>query len=381
MLLSTNQSLALRLSMFYIAYFAMVGITLPFFPVWLVSKGLTPENIGIIIGFSTFIRVFFDPIIAHLADRQGIRQPIIVLLSSFALIFFSFYFISDTFWAIFLVTIIFSSCWGGTQPLAESLTIVSAKIADFQYGRIRLWGSITFILAAVIMGKMLINNSPNIILLMIFGTVCFLLTVSIFLPKLNSPKSRDRKFPIILLIRDKYFILVVLAAALIQSSHAVYYGFGTIHWQKAGIPESTIGLLWGEGVAAEIILFIFGGVLLRYISAIQLIILGGVFGVIRWIGTGIEVELINLLFLQILHGFTFGATHLGVIHFIGESVSEDISATAMSVYASVMGLTMGLMVIISGHLYAALAGYAYFVVALMSAMGCILCFYSLMRTR
>ena len=113
MLLSTNQSLALRLSMFYIAYFAMVGITLPFFPVWLVSKGLTPENIGIIIGFSTFIRVFFDPIIAHLADRQGIRQPIIVLLSSFALIFFSLYFISDTFWAIFLVTIIFSSCWGG----------------------------------------------------------------------------------------------------------------------------------------------------------------------------------------------------------------------------------------------------------------------------
>ena len=96
---------------------------------------------------------------------------------------------------------------------------------------------------------------------------------------------------------------------------------------------------------------------------------------------GLEVELINLLFLQILHGFTFGATHLGIIHFIGESVSEDISATAMSVYASIMGLAMGLMVIISGHLYAALAGYAYFVVALMSAMGCVLCFYCLLRTR
>ncbi len=234
MFLSMNQFLAFRLSMFYVAYFAMVGITLPFFPVWLVSKGLTSEDIGIIIGVSTLMRVIFDPFIAHLADKWGVRQPIIIVLSLLALLFFLLYFISNTFSAILLVTIIFSSFWGATQPLAENLTMLSTKIANFQYGRIRLWGSITFIFTAIIMGKMLIDYSPNMILLMIFGTVCFLLVVSIFLPKLGSSRSLGKKFPIMLLIRNKSFILIILAAALIQASHAVYYGFGTIHWQKAG---------------------------------------------------------------------------------------------------------------------------------------------------
>jgi len=374
--------IAFRLSMFYVAYFAMVGITLPFFPVWLVYQGLTPENIGIIIGSATFVRVFFDPFVALLADRRNTRKPIIALLAGLALFFFSLYFISNTFWAIFLVTILFSSCWGATQPLAESLTMLAAKIGKFQYGRIRLWGSITFILTAIIAGKLLTGNSPDIILLMIYGTVLFLLIVTIFLPNIKSSQLSQSsrfsgvRFPIISLARNKSFILVLLAAALIQSSHAVYYGFGTIHWQKAGISETMIGILWGEGVVAEVILFIFGALILRHIRPIHLIILGGFLAFFRWIGMGFDESLIVLIILQALHGFTFGATHLGIIHFISDNVLDDISATAMSLYASVAGIAMGLMVMASGHIYAVLGGQAYFVVAIMSAFGCILCLYS-----
>lgn len=382
MLFSRHHIIAFRLSMFYVAYFAMVGITLPFFPVWLVYQGLTSESIGIIIGSATFVRVFFDPFVALLADRRGTRQPIIALLAGAALIFFSLYFISNTFWAIFLVTILFSSCWGATQSLAESLTMLAAKNEKLEYGRIRLWGSITFILTAMIAGKLLTGNSPEIILLMIFGTVLFLLIVTIFLPNTKSSQFSQSsrfssvRFPIISLARNKSFILVLLAAALIQSSHAVYYGFGTIHWQKAGISETMIGILWGEGVVAEVILFIFGALILRHIRPIHLIILGGFFSFFRWIGTGLDESLIVLTILQALHGFTFGATHIGIIHFINDNVSDDISATAMSLYASVAGLAMGLMVMASGHIYAVLGGQAYFVVAIMSALGCILCLYS-----
>jgi PPP family 3-phenylpropionic acid transporter len=260
--------------------------------------------------------------------------------------------------------------------------MLAAKNEKLEYGRIRLWGSITFILTAMIAGKLLTGNSPEIILLMIFGTVLFLLIVTIFLPNIKfsqfsqSSRFSSVRFPIISLARNKSFILVLLAAALIQSSHAVYYGFGTIHWQKAGISETMIGILWGEGVVAEVILFIFGALILRHIRPIHLIILGGFFSFFRWIGTGLDESLIVLTILQALHGFTFGATHIGIIHFINDNVSDDISATAMSLYASVAGLAMGLMVMASGHIYAVLGGQAYFVVAIMSALGCILCLYS-----
>jgi len=165
-------------------------------------------------------------------------------------------------------------------------------------------------------------------------------------------------------------MIILLGAALIQSSHAVYYGFGTVHWQQSGISETVIGFLWGEGVIAEIVVFSFGASLLKYLMPMHLVTLGGIAGVLRWFGTGLDDSLPTLLFLQVLHGFTFGATHLGVIHFISEEIPEDFSATAMSLYAAVaMGLVMGLMVIASGYLYSAFEGKAYFIVAIISAFG------------
>ena len=103
---------AFRLSLFYAAYFAMIGVMMPFWPVWLEAKGLTPANIGLVIGSATFVRVFFNPLVAHVADRRGARQPIMALMAVFAVIFFSFFFVTDNFWPILLVTILFSSCWG-----------------------------------------------------------------------------------------------------------------------------------------------------------------------------------------------------------------------------------------------------------------------------
>ena len=365
--------------MYYAAYFAMVGVTLPFFPVWLLSQGLTPENIGIVIGCSTFVRVFFDPLVAQLADKRGIRQPIMVLLVVFALVFFSFYFVTTTFWPILFVTILYSSCCGASQPLAESLTMLAVNSNKFEYGRVRLWGSLTFILAAIIAGKILVDHSPDVILFMILATLSCLLVVSIFLPNIKSSKVLGKNSPIIPLLSNKTFISVLLAAAFIQSSHAVYYGFGTIHWQKAGISEVVIGLLWAEGVIAEVLVFIWGGIILRNTSPIRLILLGGLAGIIRWIGTGFDDNLIMLSILQILHGITFGATHLGIIYYIGNNVSEDFSATAMGIYAAITGLVMGLMVTASGHIYAVLDGHAYFVAAIISAFGCMLCLFDFGR--
>jgi PPP family 3-phenylpropionic acid transporter len=264
------------------------------------------------------------------------------------------------------------------QPLGESLTMLTAKddqMGGFEYGRVRLWGSLAFIATAIVAGKVLTDTTPDAIMVMIFGAVGLMFVVTLLLPKTRTTKASTRGFPIAPLIRNKAFVLVLVAAALIQSSHAVYYGFGTIHWQKAGISDTVIGMLWAEGVIFEVILFIFGAFILRHTGPIRLIILGGVAGLLRWLGTGLDDSLPVLFVLQALHGLTFGATHLGVIHFISDNVPDDLSATAMSLYSAVaMGLAMGLMVMASGHLYGSFGGKAYFVVAVMSALGALLAY-------
>jgi PPP family 3-phenylpropionic acid transporter len=168
-------------------------------------------------------------------------------------------------------------------------------------------------------------------------------------------------------------MVFLLSAGLIQASHAVLYGFGTIHWRQAGYADGVIGLFWAEGVVAEIILFALGAYLLRRFGAVRLILLGGICGTIRWGFTGITDDLVFIIILQGLHAFTFGATHLGAMHFISQTIEPRYSASAQSIYsAAVAGLAMGFAAFFSGMLYDLLGGRAYFAMSAVAAAGSLL---------
>ena len=159
---------------------------------------------------------------------------------------------------------------------------------------------------------------------------------------------------------------------MIQASHSVYYGFGTLNWKAQGYSETVIGLLWAEGVIAEIILFIFGAHLVRRFGPAKLIILGGMAGALRWSLTASAEGLEMLVILQALHAFTFAATHLGAIYFIARRVPQAVSASAMSLYsAMVMGLALGAAMLISGKLFALYGPAAYQAMAAMATLGTI----------
>jgi PPP family 3-phenylpropionic acid transporter len=174
-------------------------------------------------------------------------------------------------------------------------------------------------------------------------------------------------------LRNRSFALFLAAAAMIQGSHAVYYAFGTLHWRAAGYSEDVIGALWAEGVVAEIVLFMVGGRLVRRLGPARLIALGGFAGTVRWLVLGLTDALPALVCVQILHAFTFGAAHLGAIHFIARAVPPALSATAQRLYSAVvMGLGLGLMLLASGWLYTAFAGGAFHAMAAAALIGGIL---------
>tara|TARA_X000001036_G_C20620876_1_gene783011 strand:+ start:353 stop:1495 length:1143 start_codon:yes stop_codon:yes gene_type:complete len=365
--------IGLRLSLFYTTYFGMVGIMLPFFPVWLLSKGISAAEIGLILGSATFARMIFNPIIGYIADSHGARQPIIFILAVLSSFCFSFYFIVDGFWIIILVTIIFNGFWSAMQPIAESLTMRSLKRAKIDYGRVRLWGSIAFIFAAIIAGKVIGVHTDNSILVLIFLLINLMIAVTLFLPTTKTQISTIRRYPISQLFHNYGLIIVIFSAALIQSSHALYYSFGTIHWKTIGFSTTSIGLLWAEGVIAEIILFSFGAYILRRMGGINLIFLGGFLGMIRWFCMAYFENFQIILFTQLLHAFSFGATHLGIIDYLNETVEEGLSVTALSLYSAIgMGLLMGIMVSVSGGLYDQFGSKAYLVCALTSIIGAVL---------
>jgi MFS transporter, PPP family, 3-phenylpropionic acid transporter len=172
------------------------------------------------------------------------------------------------------------------------------------------------------------------------------------------------------MFRGRGFALFLAATAAVQASHAVYYGFATLHWQAAGYGDTLIGGLWALGVIAEILLFAAGDRVVRRAGAAWLIVIGGLAGGLRWTVTGTTTELWALVIVQTLHALSFGAVHLGAIHFIARAVPPELSATAQSLYSSVvMGLGLGLMLFAAGPLYAAVGAHAFHAMALSAVLG------------
>jgi len=365
----------LRLASYYAMAFGVIGVFMPFWPLWLKSRGLTAEDIGLVMALGVAVRTISNPLVANMADRMGERKRIMAALTFFACAAFAMFFGAHGFWAILAVTLVFHTLWSPAMPLMETLVMQTAKREPIDYGRVRLWGSVTFVVGAWGMGFVLEGHPIDTVYWVSLGLLAATFASTLLLPDTRIATSTTKRRPIAAVLTDRTFIVFAIGAALIQSSHGVYYTFGTIHWQNAGHSEAVIGWLWAEGVLAEVILFIWGDKLVRRFGAARLIALGGAAGLIRWIGTGITDALPALMVLQILHAFTFGAAHLGAIHFIARRMAPEVSATAQSLYAGlVMGLAMGFSAWMSGKLYAAHAAQAYHAMALMAGLGGIIAY-------
>jgi PPP family 3-phenylpropionic acid transporter len=169
---------------------------------------------------------------------------------------------------------------------------------------------------------------------------------------------------------DRRFWLFVASGAALQSSHQLYYGFGTLYWRELGFSDPVIGVLWAEGVVAEIVLFWLSAPLVARIGPLGLMALGGVAGILRWSLLGLMPGLAAAVVLQLLHGCTFGASHLGAMYFLARSVPPGAAASAQSLYAAISaGLGSGLVMLAAGAIYTAYGGQGYLFMALLSAFG------------
>ena len=149
------------------------------------------------------------------------------------------------------------------------------------------------------------------------------------------------------LLASRPFLLFLATASLLQCSHAAYYGFATLHWRAAGLDEATIGLLWAEGVVAEIILFAFAGAVVRRIGIVPLFAIAAAAGVVRWLVTGATTELWALALVQILHAGTLGRDPRGTLVAFPEGVKRP-SGNADSV--AELGNGEGELALVVGHL-------------------------------
>jgi MFS transporter, PPP family, 3-phenylpropionic acid transporter len=374
---SSRRALGVRVATFFGALFFAYGVILPYFPVWLDSRGLTPIEISIVTAAPLFLRIIFTPTAGLIADRLGDQRRVIITLawSGLALAFLLSQLMG--FWPILAVGVVMLLAVGTMLPLNETVAVSAVRSAGLDYGRMRLWGSLAFIVANFAGGVLIEALGGSFGIWMIASGVAFTIAAAHMLPRQSkrvpdaaAPRTPWRHSLPVRLLRAPLFVLFLLATGCIHGAHATFYTFGALHWQAQGLPAAWVGTLWAIGVIAEVILFAYSASVVRRFTPVQLIALGGGASVFRWLVMVFDPPLAVLVPLQVLHALTFGAAHMGAIMFIARAVPQKGMGSAQAFYAVVAGgVMLGVVGLISGALFKQLGGATFLVAAVVALIG------------
>jgi PPP family 3-phenylpropionic acid transporter len=329
-----------------------------------------PVEIGMLYAVGRFARVLSSPAIAYGADRLGARRgPLLLLTGSTTVIFFLHLYCEDV-WQFAVVAAAVGMAWGTIMPLGDSLAIVNTQTRKIQYGRVRLWGSVSFILAAFAGGRMLEILPESAIFWVLMLSFAAIFAVCAVLPDTRVEAAPIRFSGVWRLFAHPLFALFMLCSALLQTSHLVVYNYGTLHWRAAGVGDGMIGLLWAIGVIAEVVLFAVGARFVTRLGPGRLFAVAAVAGVLRWTVLAQSTALPVLLAVQTLHALTFGAAHLAAMAFIAAAIPARLSATAQSLHGSVaLSVASGVTAPFLGYLYEDYGGGAFHAMTLLSLAG------------
>ncbi|EOI3549046.1 3-phenylpropionate MFS transporter [Cronobacter dublinensis] len=357
------------LALSYFTYFFSYGIFLPFWSVWLAGVGVAPETIGLLLGSGLVARFLGSLLLAPRVKDPSRLVFALRLLATLTLVFaLGFWFGHQTAW-LFVILIGFNLFFSPLVPLTDALAATWQRQITMDYGRVRLWGSLAFVIGSALTGKLVSSYDYRAILaLLSLGVASMLIGMMLkpsVMPQGEARHNEAAGWPVWRkLVSENWRFLACVS--LLQGAHAAYYGFSAIYWQGQGYSASVVGYLWSLGVVAEIVIFALSKKLFSRFGARDLLLLSGVLGIIRWGLMGWTTALPWLIVAQILHCGSFSICHLAAMRYIAAREGSEV-IRLQSVYSAVaMGGGIAVMTVFAGFLYQHLAGGVFWVMALVA---------------
>ena len=360
----------------YALMYGAFGVASPFMPAFFKGRGLSPEQLGVLFGAGTAIRLVSGPLCGRLADLSGALRGVLAACAFVSAMVALVLLGGRDFSALLGISLLQAAILAPVTTLADALVLrLSASRTGpsrFEYGWVRGTGSGVFIVGTLLSGQVVGGWGLDSIIWLHAALLALAAGVVLFVP---APTRPGEDTPGVASPHDLWslfgiaeFRRVLIVSTLVLGSHAMHDTFAVIRWTEAGIMPPTVSVLWSESVAAEVAVFMLvGPALLTRLGARGVMALAAAAGVVRWIVVASTAAVPVLAVVQPLHGLTFAALHLACMRVIADTVPPELAATGQATYAlgaagATAALTLG-----SGQLYAHLGAHAFLTMAVLCA--------------
>ena len=380
--MGVRRDLLLWFVLLYGMLYCSFGLSSPFLPEFLTTRGVGAEWLGFLLGAGTAVRLLSAPLAGRLADVFGVFRLELALFALAAAAASLLYLPTHNFWLLAFVNLTQAAMLAPLVPLADALALSWSRSTTrgnsgaFEYGWVRGMGSVAFIVGVLVAGQSAaVWGLPSVLWLTaagLFATALAARFVPDLAPGTNSTtqKRNVTEGDWLVLLRQPVFVRMVLAAALVMGSHAMHDAFAIIRWRDAGISPVISSVLWSESVGAEVLVFVsLGPWLLSLLGRSGALALGAGAGVMRWGVMAQTTDVTTLALIEPLHGLTFALFHLGCMRIIADTIPSSLAGMAQAFYGTVgIGGATALTTILSGWLFSRLGPAGFWGMALLCCL-------------
>jgi MFS transporter, PPP family, 3-phenylpropionic acid transporter len=336
---------SISFALFFFAYYGYVGVFSPFVSLYFADRGMTAAQIGMLMSLVQVMRIFGPNLWGWVADRQHQRVNVLRITATAAVVTFSGFFFGQTFTHFFIVMVVVNLFASAQGPLSEALMLSEMRGDLTHYGRLRLWGSVGFILTVTLAGPLLDWYGIRLMPAIALALLMLVLAASFRMQESSHGGIHQDAPSVLALLRRREVIAFFTSTFLMIAAHASLYVFYSLYLAQIGYSNTVIGLMWSLGVVVEIVFFFYQAPIFKRFGVRKLMIASLVIAVVRFLMIGFGAQsLVLLLIAQVMHAATFGVHHSASIATLQRWFSGPLQARGQALYTSIsygLGGTLG----------------------------------------
>jgi PPP family 3-phenylpropionic acid transporter len=366
---------SLQFSLFFFAYYGYIGVFSPYATLYFADKGLAAPQIALLMSLMQALRIVGPAAWGWIADHTQKRARVLQVAALASTLLFCGLFFGSSFTHLLLVMLAVSTFSSALAPVSEALIVSEMKGDLTHYGRLRLWGSVGFIVVVGLSGYLLdwygIGMFPwvgLVLLAAVFGVTLSLRESVSATPQPDTPSVRQ-------LLRRREVLAFFASTFLMLAAHAALYVFYSLYLEQIGYGTGVIGMMWALGVVAEIVFFYFQAPVFARFGVQRLMLASLLLAAARFAMIGaLAQSLVALLVAQILHAASFGIHHAASVAMLQRWFAGRLQARGQALYTSISyGLGGSLGSLALGFFWEQYGAASVYWVAAMFALGGAVC--------
>jgi PPP family 3-phenylpropionic acid transporter len=352
----------------YFLYFGVMGIYLPYFNLYCYHLGFSGFDIGVLSALRSIALVVFPMAWGALADHVNARRPIYILCNVVSAGIWALFLTTEAFMPMAVILFFYGIFYAPIISFLEAISMESLGREKQSYGKIRLWGSISFITMVLAFGSLIGIFSERVIIISIWiGSILLAVTSSLV------PRDRPGGTP--LSLRDAKALLqwepavFLFCAFLMLAGHGAYYGFFSIHLATLGYSGAFIGAAWALASSAEIVAMLYSDAIFKRFALERVLLASFVAALLRWWMLGSSASAAVILLSQVLHAMTYGTFHMASILYMDRrapSGAKNLGQALNNALTYGLGLMTGFFV--NGYLYEKIGSFGIFYASSLIAL-------------